>query len=262
MIASPPDSPTPAPAPATASTSRSSAPASSDARSRESFAIRGWRRWCVEKAADILEGASKGNSALLHTGYDEPPKAASSCAIVRPGFDHLPPHPPPHEPAAGRDRRPRRRLVAEERGEARRHRAISPAQRHADAAVIGADELRRARAAAFDRDARGAVLDAGRGDHRPVERAARLYHARRSCMARRSSPAPSVRARRRARDGWRLDTAAGEFAARLVVNAAGLFGDQVERLRGAEPGFTIRPRKGQFIVFDKPAHGGWSTRSS
>src|SRR6476646_10445247 len=37
-----------------------------------SFAIRGWSTLVVEKAADILEGASKGNSALLHNGFDEP----------------------------------------------------------------------------------------------------------------------------------------------------------------------------------------------
>ena len=53
---------------------------------------------------------------------------------------------------------------------------------------------------------------------------------------------------------WRLVTAAGEFAAKLVVNAAGLFGDEIEKLRGSQPNFSIRPRKGQFIVFDKPAH--------
>ena len=27
----------------------------------------------LEKGADILSGASKGNSALLHTGFDAPP---------------------------------------------------------------------------------------------------------------------------------------------------------------------------------------------
>src|SRR6187397_1684746 len=40
-----------------------------------SFAIRGWSTLVVEKAADILEGASKGNSALLHNGFDEPPES-------------------------------------------------------------------------------------------------------------------------------------------------------------------------------------------
>ncbi|MDE2385913.1 MAG: FAD-dependent oxidoreductase, partial [Alphaproteobacteria bacterium] len=29
----------------------------------------------LEKGADILSGASKGNSALLHTGFDAPPKS-------------------------------------------------------------------------------------------------------------------------------------------------------------------------------------------
>src|SRR6185295_16912351 len=44
------------------------------------------------------------------------------------------------------------------------------------------------------------------------------------------------------------------LAAGIVVNAAGLFGDHVERLAGRDPGFAIRPRKGQFIVYDKSAH--------
>ena len=38
--------------------------------------------------------------------------------------------------------------------------------------------------------------------------------------------------------------------ARVVINCAGLHGDQVEHLRGTEPNFTITPRKGQFVVFE------------
>jgi glycerol-3-phosphate dehydrogenase len=37
-----------------------------------------------------------------------------------------------------------------------------------------------------------------------------------------------------------------------VVNCAGLFGDLVEAIARPSP-FSIRPRKGQFVVFDKPA---------
>ncbi len=40
--------------------------------------------------------------------------------------------------------------------------------------------------------------------------------------------------------------------ARYVVNAAGLHGDTVHRLFGLD-GFTIRPRRGELIVFDKQA---------
>ena len=36
------------------------------------FALEGASVLLVEKAADILEGASKGNSAILHTGFDAP----------------------------------------------------------------------------------------------------------------------------------------------------------------------------------------------
>jgi glycerol-3-phosphate dehydrogenase len=55
-------------------------------------------------------------------------------------------------------------------------------------------------------------------------------------------------------EGWRIETSRGTVAARLVVNAAGLYGDHVERLAERQPGFEIRPRKGQFVVYDKPAH--------
>ena len=52
---------------------------------------------------------------------------------------------------------------------------------------------------------------------------------------------------------WRLETSRGGVEARLVVNAAGLYGDIVdERLTGRRD-FHIKPRKGQFVVYDKPA---------
>ena len=51
---------------------------------------------------------------------------------------------------------------------------------------------------------------------------------------------------------WRLATTAGPVEARIVVNAAGLQGDMVEAIARPSP-FQIKPRKGQFVVFDKPA---------
>ncbi len=51
---------------------------------------------------------------------------------------------------------------------------------------------------------------------------------------------------------WRLATTAGPVEARIVVNAAGLQGDVVEAIARPSP-FEIKPRKGQFVVFDKPA---------
>ncbi len=49
-----------------------------------------------------------------------------------------------------------------------------------------------------------------------------------------------------------LGGAAGRLRARVVINAAGLYSDEVDRLFGKSR-FRVRPRKGEFIVFDKPA---------
>ena len=45
-------------------------------------------------------------------------------------------------------------------------------------------------------------------------------------------------------------TGAGKIRSRFVVNAAGLRGDELHRSLGLD-GFTIRPRRGELIVFDK-----------
>ncbi|MFI5908639.1 NAD(P)/FAD-dependent oxidoreductase [Dactylosporangium sp. NPDC051541] len=50
----------------------------------------------------------------------------------------------------------------------------------------------------------------------------------------------------------RLGTGRGEIGARWVVNAAGLGADAVDRLFGHER-FTVTPRRGELIVFDKLA---------
>jgi len=50
--------------------------------------------------------------------------------------------------------------------------------------------------------------------------------------------------------GWRLQTSRGGVAARRLVNAAGLYSDEVHRMAGLD-GFTVTPRRGELIVFDK-----------
>ena len=53
-------------------------------------------------------------------------------------------------------------------------------------------------------------------------------------------------------DTWELATTRGPLRCRWVVNAAGLGSDTVDRMFGGG-GFTIRPRRGELIVFDKLA---------
>jgi glycerol-3-phosphate dehydrogenase len=58
----------------------------------------------------------------------------------------------------------------------------------------------------------------------------------------------------RTEDGAHLiDTTRGPLRSRWLVNAAGLGGDRVDAMLDGGGGFTIRPRRGELIVFDKLA---------
>ena len=46
---------------------------------------------------------------------------------------------------------------------------------------------------------------------------------------------------------------AGTLRCRWLVNAAGLYSDQVDAMAGGQGGFTITPRRGELIVYDKLA---------
>jgi len=50
-----------------------------------------------------------------------------------------------------------------------------------------------------------------------------------------------------------LSTTRGPLRARWVVNAAGLYSDRIDAMLGGDGGFTISPRRGELIVFDKLA---------
>jgi glycerol-3-phosphate dehydrogenase len=53
-------------------------------------------------------------------------------------------------------------------------------------------------------------------------------------------------------EGWQLETPAGGASARWLINAAGLDSDELHRQAGFD-GFTVTPRRGELIVFDKLA---------
>lgn len=43
----------------------------------------------------------------------------------------------------------------------------------------------------------------------------------------------------------------GDFSCRWVINAAGLYADDVMHQAGVRPEFTIRPRRGEYVILDK-----------
>lgn len=59
-----------------------------------------------------------------------------------------------------------------------------------------------------------------------------------------------VRAIQKTAPGWRLETEAGVFEGRFVINAAGLQGDTVHNM-AAPPAFTIKPGRGEYYLLDK-----------
>ena len=59
-----------------------------------------------------------------------------------------------------------------------------------------------------------------------------------------------VTAIRRCEGGFELDTAAGRFWARYVLNAAGLYSDEVHNMAAA-PAFRIHPDRGEYYLLDK-----------
>jgi glycerol-3-phosphate dehydrogenase len=52
--------------------------------------------------------------------------------------------------------------------------------------------------------------------------------------------------------GFRVETLRGSLTTRFLVNAAGLRSDEIDRMLG-HSGFTVTPRRGELIVFDKLA---------
>ena len=204
----------------------------------------------LEKGADILSGASKGNSALLHTGFDAPPGSLELQCMQAGYAEYL-------------QIRERLNLPLVETGavvvawtEAERERLPGiVAQAHAngvaDVREIAPRELY-AREPNLAPGALGAALVPGEHVIDPwsaplayvLQAVAHGTQVRRGC---------EVTAGQLDDAGWTLATGAGEIRARVVINAAGLYGDLIENLAHPSP-FAIRPRKGQFVVFDKPAY--------
>ena len=213
------------------------------------FALGGARVALLEAGADILSGASKANSAILHTGYDAPADSLE-LACVRAGY------------LAYLEIRERLGLPLVDTSallvawnvEQRERLPALVAGAHAngvgDVAVIDAAEVRRREPALGEGVAGGVLIP---GEHVIDPWSAPLAYALQG-IAHDGVVMRGCRVDGGDFDGaaWTLPTTRGPLGARIVVNCAGLQGDVVESMARPSP-FDIRPRKGQFVVFDKPA---------
>jgi glycerol-3-phosphate dehydrogenase len=214
------------------------------------FALDGARVVVVEKAADVLDGASKGNSAILHTGFDAP-EGSLEVRCMKEGY-HL-----------YRDIRERLNLPLIECGAlvlAWNDDQLSElpaliARAHANG-VTDVEELTRTQILELEPNLSEAVMG---GFRVPGESLIDPWSAAHAYLLQALENGAELRRNSEVTGGsfrngrWLIETSGGAIEAGLAVNAAGLFGDVVDRRLTGESWYRIRPRKGQFVVYDKPA---------
>jgi glycerol-3-phosphate dehydrogenase len=213
------------------------------------FALAGLKCLLIERGADILSGVSKANSAMLHTGFDAP-SGGLEHACIRAGYaEYLEIHDRLNLPLLETGGL----VVAWTAEELSKLPAIVAQARQngvGDVHQIEAAEVLK-REPHLAGDALGGV--AVPGEHVIDPWSAPLAYALQAIAhGGEVLRGTTVSGGDFAGQAWRLATSAGPIEARVVVNAAGLQGDIVETIARPSP-FEIRPRKGQFVVFDKPA---------
>lgn len=216
------------------------------------FALAGAHVCLIERASDPLDGASKGNSAILHTGFDAP-TGSLELACIQAGYA---------EYCAIHDRlglplmRTGALVIAWDDAQEAALPALI-AQAHAngitDLEMLDRAGLRRAEPGL------GAAARAGFrvGGESIIDPWSAPLAYLRQAMAHGAVVMCDAKVTAGMYDGalWHLRTARGPVAARLVINAAGLYGDLLDQMLLGHSTFQIRPRKGQFVVYDKPASG-------
>jgi glycerol-3-phosphate dehydrogenase len=214
--------------------------------------LAGYRLACVllEAGPDVGAGTSKANTALLHTGFDAKPDTLEA-RLVRRGHELMREQGPalgiPIEPVGALLVAWSEEQVAALPGIAER----AAVNGWSDVRPVTVEELYR-REPHLGPGAHGALEVPGEGIVCPFT--APLAFATEAVAngveLRVRSP---VRGASRLADGTHeLATPAGPVRARWVVNAAGLRSDELDRWFG-HAGFTVTPRRGELIVFDKLA---------
>ena len=204
----------------------------------------------VDAAADVGTGTTKANTAILHTGFDAVPGSLES-RLLRRGSALL------------RDYAAQAGIPVERTGAllvawtAEQHRAlpeIADKARHNGYAAIrpisAADLYRREPHLGPGALAALEIPDESVICPWTTPLAYATEAVRAGVRLQLGSPVTGVRTDA---DGHTLTTAGGTVNSRWLINAAGLGGDAIDEMLGGGGRFTIRPRRGELIVFDKLA---------
>ena len=205
----------------------------------------------IEKASDILNGASKGNSAILHTGFDAPVGSLEQKCVSKGYEEYLKIHDNFNLPLVKIGA-----LIAawSEEEEGRFDQILQKGQEN------GVNNLRllsqkeaRSLEPNLSEDIRSAIAVPGEFIIDP-------WSSPLAYLQQALNNGGQVLFNAKVIGGqfdgshWLLDTKLGQVKAHYVVNCAGLYGDCLNRDVLGESEFTIKPRKGQFVVFDKAAN--------
>ena len=222
----------------------------------------------LDSAPDVGEGTSKANTAILHTGFDATPGTLES-RLVRRGYELV----RSYASRAGIAVEPTGALlVAWDDDELATLPAIAAkadANGYADARAVGVDELYRMEPR-LGQGALGALAVPGESVIDPwstplafateavlggadllLEHRLEGVDPFRDPDAADACDGPHPRDAAAAHD---LRTSAGAVRCRWLVNAAGLYADVIDKMLGHDD-FTVTPRRGELVVFDKLARG-------
>ena len=203
----------------------------------------------LEAASDVGTGTTKANTAIRHTGFDAKPGSLES-ALLRRAYPLLTDY-------AARTGIPLETtgalLVAWNAEQRARLDALAAQARQngiGDVHPVAVAELY-AREPHLARGALGGLAIPGEGIMCPFTTPLAFATEALTNGVRIEFDAPVQSIQHRGGD-YAIVTPRGPVQARWVVNAAGLCSDVIDRMMGHDR-FTVRPRRGQLIVFDKLA---------
>ncbi len=199
----------------------------------------------LEKESDLAEGISKGNSGVIHAGFNVPPrslKARTNVAGLKLVYELAETLGVPHRKTG--------KLVVALADEDRRRLEELKAQGDRSG-VAGLEIVDEAAIRRLEPLARGrwALYSPHTGIISPYEFTIALAEcaAQNGAEVRLEAPVERVAVEN---DRFRLATPKGAFVARRVVNSAGLFADEVARLAGIDD-YRVFPYRGEYLITDK-----------
>lgn len=214
------------------------------------FTLEGARTILLEKASDILDGASKGNSGIMHTGFDAPVGSLEQQCIAAGYEDYLAIHEKLNLPLIRSGAlvlawSPEEEAILPDLMEQARANGVSDVELLSAGEILALEPEISGNVRAGFRVPREFIIDPWSAPHAYLLQAlTNGAELRRDCEVLGGEF-----------DGthWHLKTTQAPVRAALVINAAGLFGDIVDQRLIGRTDFTIRPRKGQFVLYDKAA---------